>query len=313
VTGAVGSIPIVGQIPGLAPLLGAKAASTITDLVFGRIGKTSAEVAARTAKAVDSFLTATGKAAKVAPVLATKVLSSVRYAEQSKAAADENKPRMKTPLATAYVARAAELRSQTQFGPTGAPVMRPEARMKMATALDPIRAVSPIFADRLETLAARRVEFLASKLPRRPDLPGMQFNHDDWHPSDMEMRAFARYAAAVEDPGGVEERLAGGKVTPEDAEVMRSVYPERYADLVRQIVEQASTKKLPYNKRLSLSMFADTALDASLDPHILSALQATYTAEPGTGGGVEPPKAQPQFGSVKNQETTASQQRQGDV
>ena len=32
------------------------------------------------------------------------------------------------------------------------------------------------------------------------------------------MRTWARYVAAVEDPGGVEERLAAGTVTPEDAE-----------------------------------------------------------------------------------------------
>lgn len=129
----------------------------------------------------------------------------------------------------------------------------------------------------------------------------------------MEMRTFARYAAGVEDPGGIEERLAAGSVTPEDAEVMRAVYPERMAEITRQIVEKLPELQasLPYARRLALSVFSGVPVDAACHPRIMRVLQASFTEEPGSEGGLQAPMPQPAFGSVKNQDATASQQREG--
>jgi hypothetical protein len=294
----------------LAPLVGAKASGMIGSKVFGRLGKATAEASARTSKAVGAFLDVTKRVTPVVPVLASKVLGAVRYAPERETRSEpaQGKPS----LATSFKARSEEIRSQTAYAPDGSTVMRPQARQAMAAQLAPIRAANPLMADRMETLAARRLEFLASKLPRRADLGTLQTGPDRYQPSDLEMRTFARYAAGVEDPGGIEERLAAGQITPEDAQVMREVYPERLAEITRQIVEQLPTlrQSLPYPRRLALSILTGVAVDAAMHPRVLAVLQSQYASEEGSAGGTQAPRAQASFGSVKSQEkATPAQER----
>ncbi len=130
------------------------------------------------------------------------------------------------------------------------------------------------------------------------------------------MRTFARYAAAVEDPAGIEERLAAGSVTPEDAEVMREVYPERLAEIQRQITAGLSELRetLPYARRLSLSIFSGVPVDAAMNPRILGQLQSSFANEDGSEGGTKAPTPSPQFGSVTSKaapEPTPAQSRGG--
>lgn len=298
----------------LAPLLGARASKAVSEFVFGKLGKATSAAVNRGKEAAATFFEAGAKAAQkgagTAPVLATKVLESVRYAPARPREASSEKVAPRDRLATAYNARAAEIRSQVVPGPTGALQMRPEARAVVAKQLAPIAAVSPVVADRIETLAARKIEFLAAKLPTRPGI-GMQLGPDHWQPSDLEMRQFARYAAAVEDPHAVFERLSHGSVTPEDAEAVRSVYPELMADFQAKLVEKLPTlrKQLPYHRRLALSIFSGVPVDPALDPRVLSVLQGQFAAEEGSGGGMQAPTAQPQFGSVKAEQPTPSQER----
>lgn len=310
VTHAVGAVvPGVGHV--LGAMAGAKAAGIVSDVVFGRAAKAAAEAAARTSQAVDAFMTVGKKIAPAAPVLATKVLSRVAFGPtphpsqgervEPHPPLDEDHPPPKADLAKLYTARSAELRSQVAIGPDGTPQMQPAARAAMAARLAPMRAGHPLMADQVETIAARRVEYLASMLPKRPDLGGLPTGPDRWHPSDMEMREFARRVAAVEDPGGVEERVAHGSVTPEDAEAYRAVYPERAAAFQQAIVERLPElrKQLPYQRRMALSIFTGIPVDPAMSPNIFAVLQGQFTGAPDGGDGMSAPKAQPQFGSVR--------------
>jgi hypothetical protein len=307
VAGAFSGLPIVG------PMIGAKAASLAGKLVSGKMGAASAEVAKRGSKAVGAFLSVADKLSpltRAAPVIATKVLSSVTYAEPKKQPKG-SKPSKETTLASSYKARASEIQSQVAAGLDGTLQMRPSARAKMAARLAPVAAVNPLLADRMETIAARRLEFLASKLPKRPDVAGIPTGPDRWQPSDMEMRKFARFAAAVEDPYAIVERLTDGSITPEDGETMRKVYPEIFADIQRQIVEALPRLRetLPYQRRLAMSLFSGVPVDPVLDPAILSRIQASYASEEGTEGGQMAPRAEPAFGSVTKEEPTSAQSR----
>ena len=309
-SGAVYSVADATGLPGgalLAPLAGAGAAKLVSGRVFGRMGNAMGALAERSQKAVGAFMNTATKATKAAPVIATKVLSGIRYAPEGAAAPETKIGHNK--LATAYKSRADEIRGQVVPGPDGKSAMRPDARAAISERLSAVAAGNPKFADMLETNAVRRIEYLASKLPKRPELAGIPTGPDRWTPSDMEMRTFARHAAAVEDPYGVVERLAHGAVTPEDAEAMRAVYPELMADITGQIVSQLPSlrKSLPYHRRLALSIFTGVPVDPAMDPQVLSVLQAQYEAEP------EAPKASPQFGSVKSEVGTPAQQREQGV
>lgn len=305
-TGAAAAVPGIGQIPGVAHLLGAKGAELVSGLVFGRIGKATGEAAARTAAAAKAFAGAAESAGKYTPVLATKALAGVRYAQQA-----SKEPGGET-LHDLFKARTDEIKTQTAYDETGTPRMRPESRLEMAERLKPIRALDPVMADRMETIAARRIEYLSSIIPRQPDWGGLPLGSSSWRPSDMEMRSFARSVAAVEDPGGVEERAVHGALTPEDVDAYWAVYPERAAhfrDLVT--TEIATLQTLPYARQISLSMLSGTPVHPSLHPEVIASLQAQFVAEPGSEGGAQAPRAMPQYGAIQTlqQQSTPAQQR----
>lgn len=312
VSGMVAALPIPGAAMA-APMVGAAVSKMLGEKVFGRLGKAAADQAVRTSKVVSSFLGPAQRATSKSVPVATKVLSSVRFAARPEptpaGSSEDRKPRGQTELAALFHERANEVRAQTAYGLDGKPVMRETARAELADRLKGIAALDPHLADKLETIAARRIEFLAEKLPRRPDIAGIPIGPDRWQPSDMAMRKWARYVAGVEDPGAIEERLSHGTVSVEDAEVMREVYPERLAELTRQIVDQMpSVRMLPYQKRLALSVLTGVPVVAAMDPRIRDVLQSTFAGE------AEPPIATPQFGSVSAKsapEPTPAQSRAG--
>lgn len=297
----------------LAPLLGGKVAGKVTDMVFGRMGRAATAAGERSTAAVDAFLDVGRKLGKAANPAATRILVSTAFGPEpgklAQAMAKRGLASKPKTLLDAFKARSEEVLSQVQAGPTG-PVMRAGARIAMAARLDGVRAADPVLADRLETHAARRLEFLASKLPRRPGIT-MTIGPDLWRPSDMAMRQWARYVSAVEDPGGVEERVADATVTPEDVEAVREVYPERYEDFKNQIIMRLPElrKQLPYAKRLSLSIYTGVPVDPALDPTILKILQGNFANETGTDGGTHAPLPSPQFGSIKKPDMTPAQER----
>lgn len=306
------AIPVVGPL--VAPFAGAAAARAVSEKLFGALAKGAGQTAERMSKAVGALLDVTKRVQPAAPVLATQVLGAVAFGDKKDSAVDKKSKRATKPsLENLYRARSEEIRSQVTAGPDGQPVVRPDARARVADRLAPIAAVDPVLADRIETQKARSTAYLARILPKRPDLGGIETGPDRHKPSDFEMRSWARSVAAVEDPAGILERLAAGTVTPEDAEVMRHVYPEMLADITKQILEQLPTlrRTLPYERRLSLSIFTGAPVDPSMRPEVLAVLQGTFAREAGTDGGVHGPMPQPQFGSVRDQEATAAQKREG--
>ncbi len=314
----------LGAMTGFLPggLVGAAAGMVLPgfvkkvgEVVAKRLSAATAESTSRTSMAIDAFLDTGKRAARTAPPLATRVLSSVRFGPEAAGPAPQVvADRRKSKLLDSFRERERELRDQTTTDAKGAIVMKPEARRAVSERLAGVKVVSPELADQMESVAARRAEFLASKLPRRPDIVGLQIGPDRWRPSDMAMRTFARYVAAVEDPGAVEERLADGTVTPEDAEAYRTVYPERYARLRLEIVQRLPELRasLPYRRKVALSIFTGIPVDPAMHPVVVRALQGTFVNEEGTEGGTQAPTARPQFGSVSKQDdATPAQRRAG--
>lgn len=298
--GATAAIPVIG--PMLAPFAGMKAANLVSEKVFGRLGAAMGERSARAAKAVGSIFEKGARAMPhVAPV-ATRVLQQVAFAPDR----GEERPKGQ-PLRALYKERTQELRELVTAGPDGKAVVKPHVRERIAETLKPIGAVSPMLADKMETLAAARLAFLYDKMPKKPEIGGLPVGPDNWEPSEMQMRTWARYVAAAEDPDGILERVAAGQVSPEDAEVMRTLYPEQLNQFTMQVLAKLPELRqtLRYDRRIALSILTGVPVDPSMEPRILQALQAQYAVED------QPPKAQAQFGSVKNTEVgTPSQRRE---
>lgn len=306
-----GGTALAHMIPGVgiaAPFVG-KAASEMVGKLFGHLAGGMQVATEKSAAAIKSFLNVTDKIAPVAPMVATKVLSAARFGEGPEAKSQS--------LPDLYKARSTELRQQTQVAPDGSIQMRPEARMALSQRLGPIATVNPLLADQIETAAARKIAYMSSKIPKHPEINGIQIGPDTWHPSDMQIRSWARTVRACEDPQGVEDRLAHGTITPEDAEAYRTCYPERFAALQQAIfsaVPQLS-KTLPTRRKVALFVFTGVPTMPALQPNILSVLQGNFAAEPGTEGGTTAPKPMPQFGALGSMKDldkpTAAQQGNG--
>lgn len=289
-----GVTALAHMIPGVgiaAPFLG-KAASEWVGTALERLAGSAKAVSAKTSAMTKAFLDTAQKVEPMARTTATKVLSSVRFGAEQAPKSEK--------LADLYHARSAELRQQTMYAPDGSVQMRPEARMALADKLKPIAAVNPLLADKIETVTARKVAFMSSKLPRRPDVGGLQVGPDNWKPSDLEIRSWARTVRACEDPASVEEQLLHGHMTPEAAEAYRMVFPERFAALKQAVFEAAPmlSKTLPMKRKVALSIFTGVPCTPLMQPNVLAVLQGNFAREPGSAGGTQAPTPQPNFGPL---------------
>lgn len=307
VTALAHAIPGVGA---MAPFVG-KWAGDAVGKTFESLSAAKAAVSARSQQALDAFLNVTTKTPAATAVTATQVLAQAKFGDGPEASGKK--------LPDLFKARSAEIRNQTMYGPMGNVVIRPEARQAIAKRLAPIALVNPLLADKLETLQVRKTEFISSKIPRQPDVGGLQIGPDNWKPSDLEMRSWARTIRAVEDPGSVEDALAHGMVTPEAADAYRSVYPERFAAMQRETFERVPqlAKKLPLKRCIALSIFTGVPLIPALQPNILQVLQGNFAADPGSQGGAMAPRPAPSFGALGSMKSadkpTASQARAGET
>lgn len=299
--------PSIGQaISAIVPFAGPLGVAATTGArVLGVFRKSIDALVARTGSAVSAFAGVVGSATPYVPVVATKALQAVRYG-----ARDDDEP---DDLPSLFKRRSDEIKKLTEYDETGTPRVRPEVRAQLFERLKPIAAVDPVAADRLETAAVRRIEHISGLIPRQPDFGGLAM--PDWQPSDMEMRAWARAVAAAEDPSGVEERATHGALSPEDVAAYWAVYPERAEDFKQSILAEMQTGKvaLPFDRKLTLSMLVGQPLDPSLHPKVISVLQAQFPLEPGSAGGAQAPRAQPQFGSMSklsDSAKTPAQERQ---
>jgi hypothetical protein len=302
--GAMGAA--MALIPG-GHVLGGMATMVAGDLIAPiakRLAGAVSEASLKSSASLDRFLAAAKPAARgvarAAIPLSTKTLASVSYGEARPALT--KKAPTKSALVAEYKRVADEIHSSVETGPTGQPQMTMAARKKTAEALRPLAIANPQLADMAETFVAKKHAFLASKLPKRPGYETMPLGPDNWQPSHIEMRRFARYAAAAESAQEIEGRLADGAISPEDAETYQTLFPEHLSELKTRILARLPELKasLSFEKKLSLSMLTGIPLVPALQPQILGVIQAQHTQEEGTQGGTTAPRAQPQSGSLRS-------------
>lgn len=310
------AMPVLSPLGPLAPILAAKAADLVGNLSLkalpGQLSRAAGAVSEKTAAAVDKFMDVAQRAQRAAPIAATKVLSSTTFAPPAAVKASMQRPSAPSsdPQLNAFREREKEIRAQTTMGPAGKPIVHLEAKKQIRESLTGIRALSQAVGEGIENVKVRGLEFLAEKLPKRPSYLEMITGPERWRPSSFQIASFARYMVAVEDPASVVERLADGSITPEDAEALKVVYPEMYQEIQTDILMRLPElqKTLPYERRLALSIFSGIPVDPAMNKNVVEMLQSIYANEPGTEGGTQPPKPNPQFGSVRNEEPTRAQE-----
>lgn len=158
---------------------------------------------------------------------------------------------------------------------------------RLGEAMSELSEVAPAAGTEFFATATRAVGFLQSKAPKPPsqfmDVPALR---RPWTPSDADVSKFERYAAAVDNPGGVTEDMAGGVVTREAVEALQAVYPKLYEATREKLLERLAThgKALDYKQRLSLGLMLNAATDPSLEPAAIARAQSVYAPKEGQGG-----------------------------
>ena len=283
------------MIPGVgiaAPFLGA-GASNVVGKLFEKLAAGTAASREAAGSAVSTFLDRASKIEAPARLTATKVLSAVRFGPSAEQDSSRD-------LGKLFQQRSSEIAQQVAYGPDGVLQVKPEVRQQIGKQLAPIASVNPILADQIETVQARKTQYMAMMMPKQPDIANMPLGGKDWRPSELAMRSWARTIWACENPGGVEQRIAAGVTTPEEAAAYRYVYPERFAALQQAVTAGAAqiSKRVTTKKAIAMSVFTGVPLVPAMAPNVMAVLQGNFKTERGSQGGQQAPQPMPQFGAL---------------
>jgi hypothetical protein len=122
----------------------------------------------------------------------------------------------------------------------------------------------------------RAVSFLQAKLPKNPNTPRPL--SAPWVPPASEIAKFDRYYEAVENPMVALEQIGDGTLTTETVEAVVSVYPKLYQAMSQELLTRVvdmGPEKVPYQKKLMLSLFLNEDLDESTTSEAIASNQAT--------------------------------------
>jgi hypothetical protein len=133
------------------------------------------------------------------------------------------------------------------------------------------------------------VQYLASKLPQPATIIGrsIQPHLDKSKASDAEIARFARIATTVADPFSVLKDLKSGVLRREQVEALRDIYPGVYREIQASALDALSrtTKPLPYQMTLQLSLLLDIPGHPSLTPEFIASQQASQASPEEQPGG----------------------------
>lgn len=155
-----------------------------------------------------------------------------------------------------------------------------------ARALGPLDRYAPNVAQQMIQATTEAVDFLRSKAPQDPYEGMSLLGKRKWQPSKIEERRFERYLGAVENPQGVIENLALGRVDLEGAETLRVVYPALYQEAQQGVMQflVEENQELPYARKLLLQRMFDIDVMPDTQPAFVSTIQSLYQADPGDAG-----------------------------
>lgn len=141
---------------------------------------------------------------------------------------------------------------------------------------------APKIAASIGMTAVTAIEFLASKAPQRPNMGPLASEYEF---SPYEISKFNRYADVVDDPLVVLEQIETATITPEAIETIQTVYPGLYQEMKLSLLNELTespdaAEKMPYAKKMALSLFMQEDLMASISGPQIMSNQMAYQKPP---------------------------------
>lgn len=151
---------------------------------------------------------------------------------------------------------------------------------------------APGLAKALQQKAKLATSFLVGKLPPASQAATLTPQLTKATSAAPATRAeLMRYVAAVEGgPPAILRKLARGTMTLQDAEVLRTVYPDWYPEIQSEVLQKCADRKkpVPFQTAMRLGTLFDVPTCPELDPTFLQLQSKAGGAdgpEPGAGGG----------------------------
>lgn len=269
-------IPIIGPV--LSMFLKGKVLARAAGINFGgAVGKTaetviaakSAAVRQQVLTAVDKMLEGTSsvmakgapRAGGAAAVLGHSLFQTQGVKAESVAKGD---------LAALYAARAKEIDMASQ----------PDA--VRAAVRERVRASDPGIVDAITEATQRKLDFLASKMPRPNSPAGLLEGKLPWTPGKQQILEWAKFVEAAESPVKAFQHLAdGGTITKQAAETIRAVYPALYNVAQQRLIDRAidNSSTVSMARRVMLSALFELPMDRGTEPGYLAFTQGGYKAK----------------------------------
>lgn len=145
--------------------------------------------------------------------------------------------------------------------------------------LGDLRLRAPKLADAMTETALAGIALLRDKLPAMLPIDPLDPHAKVPPPPPAQREQWLRYYHAVKDPDGVVEDLRDGRLSLEGVEVLKAVYPEKYAAIQRATFDQMASgklKNLDHQRRIGLGILLQVPTDPTLAPEYIMARQAAY-------------------------------------
>jgi len=158
-------------------------------------------------------------------------------------------------------------------------ISNPEAMAdKISASFSGLGKFAPKMAEAATYKATMAVSFLYEKMPKNPMAQENIFSNKQWKPSDFEVSKWMKYVNTVEDPMSAFKDLKKGRMSMEQAETLKTIYPQLYGEATRMFMEELPKLKeeLPYQKRVQLGVLFDLPTDPSLKPEFVAQMQLSH-------------------------------------
>ena len=163
-----------------------------------------------------------------------------------------------------------------------------QARLEQLTG--PLGTSAPGITQSIATKAATTMAFLASKAPHmRANVASLTPQFEKPRTSEAEVKKFARYLDGAIHPLSLLNDMKRGNVSREKIEAVQATSPRLFDQIRSSVLDEAPKLKarLPYEKRLQLSVFFGAPLDDTLQPDFVRSVQDTKSMPPPAKTGQE--------------------------
>lgn len=177
----------------------------------------------------------------------------------------------------------------------------------LTTVAKAVNPTDPDMAASLANTSGSVINYLNTQIPKAPTAQ-VPFQAA-WQPTPQQLKDFTSKVAVAADPFVILDKLGDGTLNQNHVQALKALYPNIYSKLVDQIKQEGmkkSASKIPYNKKLQLSLLLNQPLDPSITN--VKSLQASYQQQ-------NQDDAQPKgkLDNVPGSEPTEMQKMQNDL